>query len=81
MMRNRLTELCSIIREKIMSLIEPGFHLALRIVHQSSAVSELKTDDMLYLSRAAMSREAVERTAKEHRERMQTLYYRPNITP
>ncbi|KID94862.1 hypothetical protein MAJ_09161, partial [Metarhizium majus ARSEF 297] len=81
MMRNRLTELCSIIREKIMSLIEPGFHLARRIVHQSSAVSELKTDDMLYLSRAAMSREAVERTAKEHRERMQTLYYRPNITP
>jgi hypothetical protein len=70
---DRLTELCSIIKEQIVSLLQPGYCLAPNIIHQSSAVSELKTADMAYLSQMTANREAVEEVAKEYRERMQTL--------
>ena len=71
--RDRLAELCSIIKGQIMLLLQPGYRLAPNIVHQSSAVSELKTVDMVYLRQMTANREAVEKVAKEHRERMQTL--------
>jgi hypothetical protein len=42
-------------------------------VQQSSAVSELKTADMVYSRHMAANRESAEKAAEQHRERMQTL--------
>jgi hypothetical protein len=71
--RESLTELCSIIKGRIMLLLQPGYRLTPNIIHQSSAASELKTADMMYMRQMTANREAAEEVAKEHREKMQTL--------
>ncbi|KAK3302829.1 uncharacterized protein B0T15DRAFT_257140 [Chaetomium strumarium] len=69
-----LSELCNVIKGQIQRFLSPGRpHSPPKIVCQSSAVSELKTGDMVHLSQMAADRKAAEQAAKELRERMQIL--------
>jgi hypothetical protein len=74
-----LIELCGVIKGQILRLLQPGPRRAPGIVCQSSAVSELKTADMVHLKRRMADREATEKVATEHRERMQILYDVPGV--
>jgi hypothetical protein len=70
----RLRELCNIIKSQIHLHLQPGPRLPRRNVPQSSAVSELKTADMVQLGRRAAIREAAQKTAVEDREGLQILF-------
>ena len=73
MIRDILIGLCGTIKEQIILLSQPGDDESPSIVHQSTAVSELRSSDLVFVKELTSNREAVEKLAKEQRERMQTL--------
>lgn len=74
----RLRELCEVVKQKIKVLIQPGPRPTTIPVQQSSAVSELKSADVLEIRRQNENREIADKRGQEYRDRTQILYSHPN---
>lgn len=69
----RLKKLCGVVKQKIRVLLEPGPRPSTIPMQQSSAVSELKSADMVEIRRQSENREMADRSGQEFREKMQIL--------
>lgn len=72
-MQPRIKPLCDAIKERLQDLIQPGEFSKTVAVQQSSAVSELKSTDILMLERQHALREIANKKSQEDRENMQIL--------
>lgn len=71
--RQRLRSLCDIVKEKIRARLN-GSHTPVPVaIHQSSAVSELRSKHMTELMRQSKNREVADKKAQELREQRQIL--------
>jgi hypothetical protein len=73
-MQPRIRPLREAIKERLQNLIEPGEFSKTVAVQQSSAVSELKSTDVLMLRRQHALREIADKRNQEYRQNMQILY-------
>lgn len=71
--RQRLKSLCEMIKKEIKVRIEPRQTPPPVAIHQSSAVSDLKSSDMLDLTLQRKNREIADKNGQELREQMQIL--------
>ncbi|KAK2734482.1 hypothetical protein FQN55_002652 [Onygenales sp. PD_40] len=75
--KRRLKSLCKTIKQKIRARLEPRHNPPPVAIHQSSAVSELKSSDMRELTRQSRNRELANREGQGLRERRQILSVGP----
>ncbi|CAI7639200.1 unnamed protein product [Penicillium pancosmium] len=76
-MKPRIQLLCEAIKERLRQLMEPSQFPKTVAVQQSSAVSELKSMDMLVIGQQRAYREEADKRGQEYRENMQLLSVGP----
>ncbi|KAJ5158523.1 uncharacterized protein N7500_008174 [Penicillium coprophilum] len=79
--RHRLKSLCEMIKQKIKARLQPHQSPPPVTIDQSSAVSVLKTLDLLEITRQKKNREIADKKGQELREQMQILLNPRSVGP